>query len=85
MVVKLNKKGIAEILKSSGMAQTINGTAAKVAAAVDSDEPVEVDSYTTDRRAAGVTIASERGETEEAVKGTLKRAAASVGLEVTTR
>jgi hypothetical protein len=85
VVVKLNKKGVAQIAKSQEMAALMNATAARVAAAVDSDEPVETDEYTTDRRAAGVTLASERGETEEAVAGTLKRAAASVGLEVTLR
>lgn len=82
MVVRLDKKGIAQILKSQEMANAMNATAADIAAACDTDEPVETDSYTTDRRAAGVTIASEKGETEEAVSGTLKRAAASVGLEV---
>lgn len=77
--LKLNRAGIRAILKSPGFAKLTNDTARAVAE--QAGEGAVVDEYTTDRRAAGVSVPAER----QAVDGALTRAAAAVGLEVRVR
>lgn len=82
---RLNRNGIAEILKTEFTGQ-INQLADDVAAGarsiVGNDIDVEVEHYTTDRGAASVTIADAKGLELQATDGALTRAAAAVGLEV---
>lgn len=72
-------RGIGEILNSSEAAAIVNGLARDIAAQVGDD--AEVDEYTTDRRAASVSVPADR-QTRD---GALTRAAAAVGLIVVTR
>ena len=77
--VKLNRKGVAELLKSQGYADAVNAAARSIAS--DIGDEAEVTDYTTDRKAASVSIPMHL----EASQGLLARAAASVGLEVKAR
>lgn len=72
--IRLDHKGIAEILKSPEMARLIDGYAARIAAMAGG----EMESYTSDRAAASVRVEADR----QARDGALTRAAAAVGLEV---
>ncbi|WP_063017197.1 MULTISPECIES: hypothetical protein [Nocardia] len=74
--VRLNNAAIGKLLKSPAFAALVNGVAAEVAAAAGSD--AEVDHYTTDRGAAAVKVPA----ADQAMYGTLTRAAEAVGLEV---
>lgn len=79
--------GIEEILKSDGMRRALHSLAEPAArnAQSSTDLPVTVTDYTTDRAVVSVAIAHPGGMAEQAKHGTLTRAAASVGLEVTER
>lgn len=80
--------GIAAILKSGGFAGMVGSVASQIAGNVRASRPdadVVVDSYTTDRAAASVTIRDVRARTWQARDGILTRAAAGVGAEVTSR
>lgn len=85
---KPNRKGIGEVLQLE-FADTINDLANKIADQVRADvgEGVEVvvDTYTTDRGAASITIADPDGLAIQASTGALTRAAAANGLEVTSK
>jgi hypothetical protein len=87
--VKLDSKGIAQILKSGEVAAAVHEMAESIAAAVRQSEPdaeeVVVDDYQTDRAASSVTIRDARGRLWQVRDGILTRAASSVGLEVTDR
>lgn len=81
----LDRAGIREILKSDAVAVVIDGYAEQVGKATQSavpDLPVVVESYTTDRTAAKVTVADPAGLAEQAKHGVLTRPAAAAGLEV---
>lgn len=77
--------GVRAILTSVDFGQTAaaEAIAARVRAVTGAD--VVVDRYTTDRRAASVTIRDRRGRAWEVRDGVLSRAAAAQGLEVTRR
>lgn len=85
---RLDRKGVSEILKGQ-CAPVINEIAGQIADGVrsdladklDPDELVEVESYTTDRGAASVTIASVRGMEFQATHGVFSRAAGRLGLD----
>jgi hypothetical protein len=83
--VELDYEGIGRAMKA--MRGPITRLAAEVAAAVDVPKgvPVLVRPYTTDRAAARVTIAHLSGAALQAKHGALTKAAASLGLEVTSR
>lgn len=89
--IKLDHAGIASVLKSAGLATAVTGTAERVASGAGHTTrkgeviQVKVDSYVTDRVAAGVTLAHPAGNAIEAKHGTLVRAASAAGLEVTAR
>lgn len=98
--VKLNTRGIGEILRSSGMQRVTRQAAEEVAANVraqrirvgdqdggprEVDLPVEVTMSTTDRAHASVTIKHPAGEAVQAKHGALTRAAGEVGLDVNGR
>lgn len=74
--VRLNRAGVGKVLKSEAFAALANAAAAKVAAAAG--EGAVVEGYTTDRGAAAVLVSAE----DQALNGTLTRAAAAAGLEV---
>lgn len=76
---RLDRRGVAEILKSAETAALMNETANAVAS--QAGEGAEVEAYTTDRQAASVSVPAER----QARDGALTRAAAAVGLEVRVR
>lgn len=85
--VKLDHKGIAELLKSAKFGQEVNAAAEKMAEATraeigDGSVEVVVDRYTTDRQAAAVVIADAAGVSLQAKHGVLTKSAGSVGLEV---
>lgn len=85
---RLDRKGIAEILKSPQMRDAMNRAAVQVAANVRSDLPkgeeVKFTPYTTDRRAASVS-ARGRSVTQAERAAALIRAAQRAGLEVHER
>jgi hypothetical protein len=85
MKVELDHKGLAEILKSAGVAKAVRSTAESVADAVNVDAEVEVNDYTTDRAASAVTVKDVRAMGWQARDGLLTRAAAAVGLEVKSK
>jgi hypothetical protein len=78
MNFKLDHEGAAEVLKKLA-ADEIHALAQQVAD--NSGDAVWVDTYTTDRAAAAVTIPAAR----QAKHGTLTKAAASAGLEVKSK
>jgi len=81
--VKLDKKGIGNVLRGGPVRRMVNDAATRIAGAVDADgEPVIMRPYTTDRAAALVIIASRRGIQLQAKNGALTRAAASIGVSV---
>lgn len=85
---KLDHGGIAAVLKSAPVASAVRAIAEQVAGGVRSQKPgtdVVVDSYTTDRAAASVTIRDVRAQLWQVRDGVLTRAAAAAGLEVTER
>ncbi|UAJ16187.1 hypothetical protein SEA_MALIBO_10 [Gordonia phage Malibo] len=88
MTFRLNRRGVSELLKTQA-GEVVNEAAeqirAQVAGLVDDDIEVTVQPYTTDRGAAAVTIADPQGMELQATTGALTRAAAQVGLEVTSR
>jgi len=84
-VFKRDSKGIAEILLSDDVAEAVDALAETVAANLRPmvrNLPVVVESYTTDRKAAKVTIADVQGMILQAKHGVLTQAAASAGLTV---
>lgn len=89
--VRLDRAGIAEVLVSDDVRVGIDTAAHSVASYIDetvsSGEalPVKIDAYTSDRAAAGVTLAHAAGLGKQAKHGTLTRAASAAGLEVTAR
>lgn len=85
--VELDHAGISEVLKSGPMAAAVSSVAESVAAGVDVDaeDGVVVDTYTTDRAAASVTIRDAQGALWQARDGVLTRAAAGAGLEVNAK
>lgn len=75
---KLDHKGAAEVLKKMAAGE-ISSLAQKVADnAGGEDDAAWVDTYTTDRAAASVTVPAGR----QAKHGALTRAASAAGLEV---
>lgn len=84
---KLNRAGVAAILKSAEMAAMVDGAARKIAADAEATSglPVEVATYTTDRAGAAVTITDPKALASQAKHGTLTRAAGAIGVEVTAR
>lgn len=82
---RLDSAGLAEVLKSAEVRALIDDAAAQTANNVQANHPdadIAVDSYTTDRAAASVTIRDARGREWQVRDGVLTRAAASTGLEV---
>ena len=82
-----DSNGFAELLLSDEIAAAVLLAADAIGNNVqtghtDIDATVTVREYTTDRRAAAVSIAHPAGLALEAKYGVLRRAAASIGLEV---
>lgn len=73
---RLNRKGVSEILKSPEFAAAVNEAAHGIAA--DIGDGAEVSEYTTDRKAASISVPAHM----QASDGALTRAAAAYGLEV---
>ena len=95
--IRLNSRGIAEILKSAEMQRATQEAAEKVAQNVrdqaikvgdrdggprEHDLPVAVSMTTTDRAHARVTITHPAGQSVQAKHGALTKAAADAGLDV---
>lgn len=85
--IKLDYKGIGEVLKSNEMADMVSDAAEKIQSAAQqrTNVPVVKNSYTTDRAAVAVTLASDSGLTLQARDGVLTKAAGTVGAEVTEK
>lgn len=83
--VVLDTVGVGEVLKGPLMAAAMAEMAGRIAGNVSSTVPVTVSRFVTDRAGASVSLASPRGLSIEARTGALRRAAASVGLEVHDR
>lgn len=86
--VKIDSGGIEAVLKSAQVASAVHGLAEQIAGTVRGQRPeadVAVDDYETDRAASSVTIREAYGRRLQARDGTLTRAAAQAGLEVTGR
>lgn len=77
--VRLNRKGGAKLLKSPEFKTRIDAVANGIAQ--DIGEGASVESYTTDRGAAAVSVPADM----QARDGALTRAAASAGLDVRTK
>ncbi len=86
---RLNRAGVSKILKSAELSGKVTAVAEQLGAAVrgqvDPDVEVKVTPYTTDRGAAAVAIADYRGVALQASDGALTKAAAAVGLTVTSK
>jgi hypothetical protein len=95
--IRLNSKGIEQILKSAPMAAAVKAKAEEIAQNVrdqgikvgdrdggphEYDLPVTVTMVTTDRAHANVTIAHPAGQSVQAKHGSLTKAAAQAGLDV---
>jgi len=95
--IRLNSKGIAEILKSAEMQRVIHAKAEEIAKNVreqdikvgdrdggphEYDLPVMVSESITDRAHANVILAHPSGESVQAKHGALTKAAAQAGLDV---
>lgn len=74
--VTLNRKNVGALLKSPEFAAMVNKAAHAVAA--DIGDEAKVDEYTTDRKAAAVSVPAHLQATE----GALTRSAGKLGLEV---
>jgi hypothetical protein len=89
ITVRLDRAGVAKVLKSAGVQRAVHRVAEKIADDVRSQKPdaaeVVVDDYTTDRAASSVTIKDARGRVWQARDGVLTRAAGRQGLDVTAR
>ncbi len=90
MTFKLDYKGVGELLKSDEIAKAVLAAANAIAGNVSTghseiDAMVIVREYTTDRRAAAVSIAHPAGLALEAKRGVLAKAVASVGLTVKSK
>jgi len=95
--VRLDSKGISEILNSGAVASITKGMADQVAASARASDSVQrhamevvVDQYTTkgmrsDRTAASVTLKHVLGKPSEGKYGILTSSAGGLGLEVTRR
>lgn len=87
--VRLDSDGLAEVLKGAPMRAAIDDLAddiaTRVRGLVEPGTEVVVDSYTTDRAAASVTIKDAQAQLWQVRDGVLTRAAADAGLEVKTR
>lgn len=75
-VFRLDYEGVGKILTSDAFAARVNELGRKIADEVGDD--AEFSEYTTDRRAASVSVPAHR----QARDGALTRAASSAGLEV---
>lgn len=87
MTIILDHKGMREMLKSDEVRAEVlrlaNGVAQELTVTIDGKHPeIKTGTYTTDRAAAGVTIAHPAALLVEAREGVLARAASAVGLEV---
>lgn len=89
ITVRLDRAGVAKVLKSAGVRDVVHDVAEKIANDVFAQKPdadaVVVDDYTTDRAASSVTIKDARGRVWQARDGVLTRAAGRQGLDVTAR
>jgi hypothetical protein len=92
--VRLDSRGLAGVLTSADMTQAVRETADAVAdnvatqglTAEDGTKvTADVETYTTDRAAAAVTIDGPWGLGMQAKHGVLTKAAAAAGLEVSER
>lgn len=77
--IRLNYAALAKLLKSEDFAALANSAAQQVAD--KAGDGAQVSKYTTDRRAAAVSVPAE----DQARDGALTRAAAAVGLQVKTK
>lgn len=84
--LRLDTRGIREVLGSSEVRQMVDGATADIAARVRAKVPpgttVTSKSYTTDRGAASITIADVRAMAWQARDGVLTRSAGEAGIEV---
>lgn len=98
--IRLNSKGVAQVLKAAPMAAAVKTAAEQVAQNVrdqgitvgdrdggphEFDLPVKVTMSTTDRAHANVTLAHPSGNAVQAKHGALTKAAAQAGLDVRGR
>lgn len=84
---KPDRQGTGQILRET-YRPAVNDAAKRIAANVRAERPgttVVVNTYTTDRSAASVTITEPEGRLLQVRDGILTRAAAAAGLEVRAR
>lgn len=84
--LKLDSKGIGQILKSRDMRAMVDEATEKIQRNVDAATPyaaekASVEQYTTDRVASSVQVNDLRGMTWQAEDGVLSRAALSIGAD----
>jgi hypothetical protein len=82
----IDHAGVREILQSAEVRAAVDQLAVEISSHVTGTVPtgtdIGVDSYTTDRAAASVTIRDAMGKLWQARDGVLTRAAAAAGIEV---
>lgn len=88
--IKLDTKGISEILKSKEFAEVIHEKANDIAVEASAlfgraEKGIVVDDYETDRAASSVTIRDLGAKAAEAKDGVLTKAAGLAGLEVKSK
>jgi hypothetical protein len=85
--IRLDHKGIEQMLKSGEVAAVVHDWAEAIAADVIAPEGAEVvvDDYETDRAASSITVKHAAALAYQARYGMLTRAAARAGLEVRER
>jgi hypothetical protein len=81
IVINFDYRGIGEIARSPWLQGLVADAAHAVAGQLGGDD-VFVDTYTTDRAAASVTVYGSRAVSDELLTGRITDAALSVGLEV---
>lgn len=81
---KLDRAGVAELLKSAEFAAAVHGVAESIRGNVEAEDVV-VDDYTTDRAASSVTVREPDALARQARDGILTRAASGAGVEVTSK
>lgn len=90
VTIRLDRRGIAELLKSAQMREMVDEAAERIASQARSGLPsnageVTVHPYVTDRCAASVMVQDPRSLAWQAQNGLLTRAAGSIGADVKRR
>jgi CRP-like cAMP-binding protein len=92
MFVRIDRRGIRQVLLSNEMKSAINSLAKRLATATESNSAIRdheadvvVENYVTDRAASAVTIQSPIGKGLNAKYGVFNQAASSLGGQIVSK